>query len=412
MGGAQTLNRGRFLALAATAVCTAALFFPLRAARDPPPARTAVPRASLPPRPSSLGETGGPSPGPSAAPTEPPRTRKLYGFYNIFADRTRAPYAEIIADQLAVLNASGTWSMLERVFYNTFGPDGAEIVLPGAPKARRMKHLPAGDELETLGDLWDFCRADPEAAVLYWHNKGSANPSPINGRFRKALDCAVLTPRCATLMEEYDVCSLRFSAVPYPHFTGNFFWARCDHVARLVDPRMMRDPARLAAYGAAAREHGVDKCLESYVGLGRYWAEAWVSSLPDFRPADCLDARTGPDYIFAGVYENSMAWANLGRACPSIAPGWTADPRDPERRWGTRCGNASMLAQAPAYGGYGARRPHPFGKCDGLAWINARSVLLYGREAALAIRFRRLYGEAWPPKPGPGVGSSMGMKEG
>jgi hypothetical protein len=137
------------------------------------------------------------------------------------------------------------------------------------------------DETLTLSYLYDFCAEHPKSKVLYFHDKGSYNYRGENVFFRHFLDCYVLNPECIAALEEgFDVCGLRISPVPNPHYSGNYWWARCDYVNKLVHP------------GSAVLNQTFAESLKvlnpKIHSQERYLPEAWIGSYPTFNAADCM----------------------------------------------------------------------------------------------------------------------------
>lgn len=106
------------------------------------------------------------------------------------------------------------------------------------------------NELHTLAALHDYCTANPRSLALYLHSKGTRiSPVADATRFfrqwdwrRFALYFLVEEPRgcIAALLDGYDACGVnkRFADKHLNglHYSGNFWWARCEHVASLPNP--------------------------------------------------------------------------------------------------------------------------------------------------------------------------------
>ncbi len=96
-----------------------------------------------------------------------------------------------------------------------------------------------GQEMRTLSKLYNFCRANPTYKVLYFHMKGGSNPLLHNQQAREVLGAFTLNPSCIDALDNFQTCGWRLSPVPYIHYSGNFWWARCEYVSGLVDPKTM-----------------------------------------------------------------------------------------------------------------------------------------------------------------------------
>jgi hypothetical protein len=100
-------------------------------------------------------------------------------------------------------------------------------------------------ETPTLQRLWDWCRQNPDGAVLYSHTKGASWPaSDLHSAWRRLLVSAVVTP-CAQLIPRLrivDLLGVSWVDHPdYPHFCGNFWMARADWITELDSPTNYRN---------------------------------------------------------------------------------------------------------------------------------------------------------------------------
>eukprot|EP01033_Poteriospumella_lacustris_P004688 gene4687-3361_t len=218
------------------------------------------------------------------------------GFYHIYA--SGASYRGIVEEQVSALKSSGGIDVLDTVFYTTVGP-GASLndsfhVDHDAAKYQHLYHFEEhGEELYTLGLLYRFCQAYPDAMALYFHDKGSYHNTRENVAMRRMLNCHTLNPQCYRALRtgQYDTCGLRASPTPHPHYSGNFFWATCRYVNTLMDP--------WSPYTNATFSDINERVLSPCAGArGRYFAETWIGSAPSIRPADCVDASVDTGYLF------------------------------------------------------------------------------------------------------------------
>lgn len=123
------------------------------------------------------------------------------------------------------------------------GVDG--VFEPMTPSARGRDL--AQTELHTLAALHDYCGTHPHALVAYVHGKGSRGaPTEDATRFLRQWDWRRLhlyfmleAPQgCLAALAggEYDACGVNKRARPRLHYSGNFWWARCDFIRRLPNP--------------------------------------------------------------------------------------------------------------------------------------------------------------------------------
>jgi hypothetical protein len=128
--------------------------------------------------------------------------------------------------------------------------------------------------------------------------------------FRHFLDCYVLNPQCIDALEEgFDTCGWRLSPLPSPHYSGNYWWARCEYVNNLISPASM---VLNETFATIARE-----LSKGVVSQDRYFAEAWVTSHPLMHPADCMDHNM--DTTFFCCYDLEYI---SPKECPNHAKHW------------------------------------------------------------------------------------------
>lgn len=137
--------------------------------------------------------------------------------------------------------------------------------------------------------LYEHCLARPADAALYIHSKGSFHPSELNDALRRNHMRAVAACIDGGGLDAADVCGLRVSPLPHPHYPGSMWLARCEHVARL------RAPAEFGALMAALAREG---CPDWSVGTGRYATERWILSHRDAVAADVLPRDPPPFYAW------------------------------------------------------------------------------------------------------------------
>ena len=93
-----------------------------------------------------------------------------------------------------------------------------------------LQHDDEGDESQTLGLLCQHCVENPSDTVVYLHSKGSFHAKEENNRLRR------LSEECAHVPDQCNICSSRFSPLPYPHTSGNMWVAKCVYVRKLINP--------------------------------------------------------------------------------------------------------------------------------------------------------------------------------
>lgn len=146
--------------------------------------------------------------------------------------------------------------------------------LPNFPHGKTRAHHEEGDEGLTLRAIWEYCKANPhhDTKVAYLHSKGSFHDTNDNKKLRPFISRGALSKECANMPEQCDVCSSRMSPIPHPHTSGNMWLARCDYIAKLVEPSQASNP----------RPSSDVACH----GWGRFFMEHWVHSHPAVKPCD------------------------------------------------------------------------------------------------------------------------------
>lgn len=224
-------------------------------------------------------------------------------FYNVFTksgdDEERVKY--IVDEQLSfldpkrhVVSITSIGHLLPNITnYNTTNNERINITL--------QKHYKEGNEGLTLHALWDFCRQPAnnhhDTRVIYIHSKGSFHPKPSNTALRTFLTIGALSEDCYSLPSQCDVCSSRMSPLPHPHTPGNMWLARCDYIAKLVDPYILNDNILPLKF------QNKNPCR----GFGRYFFEHWVHSHPHVKPCDLY---TNINFVwgYTGEIPNETKW--------------------------------------------------------------------------------------------------------
>lgn len=355
----------------------------------------------------------------------PKGTTGAFAFYNVFAaagSENASWSAKIVADQLRIVQYSGLLEKLTSLFFMSIGPESETAQIAGE-KMVKIGYRLQGSEAQTIHELWNFCRARPEAKVLCelekssvilylrklitdsslcrpalfkdFHPKGSFRSTKGNIYLRKHLDCFVLNPHCLDALEKgFDTCGYRISPYPHMHHPGNYFWAKCTHIAKLVDPLLLETKKGLAW---KLNQHRLEmnitgKCGFAATGLGRWFSETWIASIGDFKPADCLNPEVGGSYSL-GYYP---PYGQADPYCPNMRASWYKKELPKQSlplHFGTPCGNATMLVHPEVFHQSINGIDEDNKRCYPLAWTEYRTRELYGHGAALAIRWRALYGE-------------------
>ena len=186
-------------------------------------------------------------------------------FYNVFMkdESAQSNVQRIVDEQMLYMRSN------HEVHYNSIG---APFLIANAIL---IKHHTSASEEVTLKSLWDYCRDNLNDKVIYLHSKGSFHENRDNEKLRGFMTRGAMSEACEELPDTCNVCSSRMSPIPHPHTPGNMWLARCDYVAKLLDPYELSSKMEEHIPGGGACE-----------GVGRFAAEHWVYSHPDVVPCD------------------------------------------------------------------------------------------------------------------------------
>lgn len=239
----------------------------------------------------------------------------IVAFYNVYAQGN--DYNGIVQNQVSTVKGSGLLDKLDSVYYATMGNAGHDYDIGESDKYVHIAHYgDTGSELQTLKMLQQFCHANPSSKVLYFHDKGSFHHSYANAKFCAVLNCYVLNPNCIEALDSHDTCGWRISLTPHIHYSGNFWWARCQYINTLIDPMA---PINNATFIEAA------KSLNDCVGIdGRYFAESWIGTGPTLLPADCMNSTIDSSYVWGYRFPYAADAYCHGPEVPSGLPCQTA----------------------------------------------------------------------------------------
>jgi hypothetical protein len=145
-------------------------------------------------------------------------------------------WRDVLTSHLDLIYASGLYDAATEIHVGVVGPECLEFcdlkltLLYHEPNLRRF-------ELKTIHELQQFCQRHPDVKVWYTHTKGVSKPrSPQAKCWREYMEYFVVERHadCIGALDECDVCGADWRTCPFPHFSGNFWWARADYVNRLA----------------------------------------------------------------------------------------------------------------------------------------------------------------------------------
>ena len=201
----------------------------------------------------------------------------------------------VYQQQMHRLYTSGLMEECEFLHIGVVG-DNEMFSVPRKAKVHKNERL-TKDEGETVEAMYKFC-CDPNNShynVLFFHSKGASRQFvPQLHAWRLFLEFFVLDKwkDCVYALKQYNTAGAKLRMKPYPHYSGNFWWARADYLATL-------DENFLYTEG----EHGkIDR--ELMIGTG-----------PKFDPADMCHVHRDVnmyDTIFTeDNYGHDIDWENM-----------------------------------------------------------------------------------------------------
>lgn len=157
----------------------------------------------------------------------------IYGFMHI---ATHGRWEQVVAEQLALIRTSGLYDRMTRLFIGVVGP-ACQSFSPGDEKIEVVHRSPDLQEYEfpTLKYLRSFCHSN-DGLVFYIHTKGIFRDNEATTDWRHYMEYFVIERHedCIRMLGQSDVCGVNWQIVPWPHFSGNFWWATTRYVATLA----------------------------------------------------------------------------------------------------------------------------------------------------------------------------------
>lgn len=204
---------------------------------------------------------------------------------------------------------------------------------PGFVQVKRAEQFKCGVEYYEMPTLWalhEHCRSQPNDFVAYVHTKSD------RGKRRAYMDQILGSGACVDqcLSKGKVACGIRLhepldgpcprldqgeagvNEAPWCHFSGNFWWARCDHVQTLNPPW---SDSLLEEFKVGEDHKGWWGDVRPY---GRFFAEWWV--LNDVKK----EYRTDPGSVIYGYSKDGEGLYRQAHIVkPFSCPSWNNDWR-------------------------------------------------------------------------------------
>jgi len=191
----------------------------------------------------------------------------IYGFMHVAMIGNWGP---VLLEQFELLHASGLFARSKRIFVNLLGSQPEQF--PYSDSKIEIINVDRGMvefEMPILRYLHQVCR-DEECLVWYIHTKGvssgASNPSVHD--WRRLMQHFVIErhQECIDALKTHDICGVNWSTAPWPHFSGNFWWAQSQYI-RSLDTVSIGLPSDRTN---GLQEPAVDRHFaEQWIGTGR-----------------------------------------------------------------------------------------------------------------------------------------------
>ena len=220
---------------------------------------------------------------------------RITAFYHIYTGSGH--HERVVQEQINHMKKSGLLPHLSTIYYTIVG--NKDYTIPDK-KFKKSQYLDRGSESHTHSRIYQFCRENPSQKILYFHTKGilEVKIQPVYEKHRQALNAFTLNTACISTLDEFDVCGWRLSPLPFVHYSGNFWWARCSYINTLIDPALLYSRSLLQTISLRAFEPTVKKHAAGCLGFEDFFSESWIGSAPRLNGADCL-GDISPAYMFS-----------------------------------------------------------------------------------------------------------------
>jgi hypothetical protein len=167
---------------------------------------------------------------------------KIAIFYHVYQVHN---WPKVFEEQIGNLQYSGLYDEADYIHIGINGINALPFTLN---KVNRVKYNQNhGSEIDTLTDLYNFAKVNPEYRILYFHTKGVSHfnsPYAANvDSWRKYMEyfCITKWRDCIASLVDYDTAGtdwvdmahINNQILPIPHYGGNFWWASSEYISKL-----------------------------------------------------------------------------------------------------------------------------------------------------------------------------------
>lgn len=172
---------------------------------------------------------------------------KIAIFYHVLQT---GDWKNILEEQVVKMQQSGLYDAAD---YIHIGLNGHEDIPWAMPRVNRIKRNPNVHlEADTMVDMWNFCKANPDYKVMYIHAKGVTHvDNPFVMAWRRYLEHFVIGKwkSCVSKLSNYDCVGTEWeydahigdTKLVSPHYAGNFWWATAEYISKLDTSFLFQD---------------------------------------------------------------------------------------------------------------------------------------------------------------------------
>lgn len=156
----------------------------------------------------------------------------VYGFLHI---AMMGRWKEIVNEQIQKISGSGLYERTDRLFVVLLGENPEEFPFRmGKIEVAYSSPNLSEFEFPTLQRLWEFCQSN-DGLIYYLHTKGVSRDTESTQAWRRYMEHFIIErhERCIKELETNDICGVDWFDKPWPHFSGNFWWATSRYVRQL-----------------------------------------------------------------------------------------------------------------------------------------------------------------------------------
>jgi hypothetical protein len=172
-----------------------------------------------------------------------------------------------------------------KMYISVVGPGKMEDVVPKSEKIQIIHHSddPEAHEFPTLHLIQKVCK-EKESYVCYYHLRGVTSPEDnmcvVDQRhYMTYFNIERYKDAINTLESGADAVGVDYNSWPTVHFSGNFWWAKSEHINSLLDPE--KTPGIPNFYASEDSKH-------------RHRCEMWVCSNSQHRYGELWNSHIHP----------------------------------------------------------------------------------------------------------------------